>query len=124
VGGQDVQNLSELWTLEHLAHLWCEGLHIGVHGDELLHDGRIRHHGGHLLEELWVVEQGLHLVDVRERFKRWKKGSDHVWIVWIETHFRERVQTGHGTESAVRVELSQGIGGILAGLHGWELLWG
>ena len=52
----DIHHLAEALALKNLPNLWSHGLQLWACCDNLLQDIGIRHHTGHLLEELWIVE--------------------------------------------------------------------
>lgn len=58
----DLHHLAEPFALEYLADLWAHGLQLRTRSDDLLQNSRIRHDTGHLLDELRVLEQALHLI--------------------------------------------------------------
>ena len=59
-----------------------------------------------------VAKSGTSLVSAKKL-----KGAYHVRIVLVYTHVRERIETGHSSESQMTVQLCEGVVGVLAGLH-------
>lgn len=140
---EDGHHLSESLALQHFARLRAHGAQLWVGGDDLVEDRGVGHDGGHLLEELGRVHHRLELCIAIAQYeinksacKPWKRISphpqsvrktcrtktDHVWIVRIQPHIRERVHSRQSPIPKMAIQLRQRVVYVLAGLHRWQLL--
>ena len=57
-----------------------------------------------------------------QRYLERGDGVHHIWIIWIDSHVREWVETSHKPISQMAIQLSERVVYILPCLHVWQRL--